>query len=184
MRSNKGIINRKLKGNIFELTICKELSYWISDGKRGDLFVRNVTSGARTTVAHKKGIKTGIIGDVMAADEDPAANAFLTKYVIECKHWKDLNLNHALWNKRDEIYYQLNKTYLRCLAHKKIMLFIAKQNYYPTYLFMSMATAQSLNYCNSDHHILWNRRFVLMKFIAFIQNIRFDDDVENFLKVL
>ncbi|MDR2170699.1 MAG: hypothetical protein LBP59_11195 [Planctomycetaceae bacterium] len=44
------------KGSAFERQICIELSEWFSEGKRTDLFWRNLGSGARSTVKSKKGI--------------------------------------------------------------------------------------------------------------------------------
>jgi hypothetical protein len=80
----------KSKGSSFERLVCKELSKWVSRGKRQDIFWRSAMSGGRSTVALKTGTKLGAqAGDVSSIDT--LGHRFISEYVIECKHYKDLN---------------------------------------------------------------------------------------------
>jgi hypothetical protein len=125
----------KEKGSAFERAIGAALSLWITAGERKDLFSRNVLSGGRFTNALKNDDKLGIPGDLMAAH--PLAFDFLAGHVIECKHYKDLNLDAFLFD-------QQRKSFLiQVFDHTKAQgqaigglwpLIIAKQNMRPTIL--------------------------------------------------
>ncbi len=72
------------KGSSFERDICKQLSYWWTDGERSDVFWRTQTSGARATTRAKQGKKTfGQNGDVQACD--PLGQPLLDLVSIEIK---------------------------------------------------------------------------------------------------
>jgi hypothetical protein len=58
---------KSLKGNEFERSICKAMSYWFSYDERDDLFWRTSQSGGRATTRRKKGLQTaGAAADMMA----------------------------------------------------------------------------------------------------------------------
>lgn len=82
----------KAKGSAFERRVCKDLSLWISKGKRSDCFWRSAMSGGRSTVAMKKGGKLGSqAGDVSSIDA--LGHAFIEQFYIECKAYKKLDLD-------------------------------------------------------------------------------------------
>lgn len=75
---------KKGKGSAFEREICKELSYWWTDGKRDDIYWRSSNSGGRATIRGRRGKTTfGHYGDVAAID--PIGAPLLDLAAIEIK---------------------------------------------------------------------------------------------------
>lgn len=67
----KGNGKGKGKGSAYEREKCRELSLWITEGQRDDLFWRSPTSGGRATSRAKKGLNTyGCYGDILCVDPD------------------------------------------------------------------------------------------------------------------
>lgn len=97
----------RAKGANFERASCLQLSLWVSGGARGDLFTRNIGSGGKFTVAHKRGEETGMPGDMMAGHH--TAFDFCTLFSIECKHYADLELDKYLCDRLDKSF--LGKVY-------------------------------------------------------------------------
>lgn len=82
----------KAKGSAFERKICKELSLWVSHGKREDLFWRSAMSGGRTTVGARKGKDfKKHAGDISATHVD--GHKLTDEFFVECKFVKDLGLH-------------------------------------------------------------------------------------------
>lgn len=84
----------KQKGSSFERVVCTALSVWITEGSKSDLFTRNVLSGGKFTISQNTVMDGGLPGDIAAAH--PLAYAFLMLYVVECKHYHDLQLEQLL----------------------------------------------------------------------------------------
>jgi hypothetical protein len=87
------------KGAAFERKVGQQLSLWLTEGARADLFSRNVLSGGRFTLAVKNGVETSTPGDLMAAH--PLAFEFLSRFMVECKHYKDLQILQFLLDRRN-----------------------------------------------------------------------------------
>lgn len=85
------------KGSTFERTICRQLSRWVSNGARDDLFWRNVISGGQFTFAARKGKAVGVPGDLRATD--PQGFEFLSLFMVECKHHKSIHLEQYLFDR-------------------------------------------------------------------------------------
>jgi len=120
-------INSHAKGSAFEREICLALSLWLSSGARTDLFVRNVLSGGRYTIALARNEDHGTPGDLMAGH--PMAYAFATKVLVECKCYNDLNWDSFLYSPAKSF---LGRTIKLCedqghAAHLTYMV-VAKQN--------------------------------------------------------
>jgi hypothetical protein len=81
----------KQKGSSFERKICKELSLWITDGERDDLFWRSSNSGGRATIVAVDGTKHTQSGDISSIH--PLGHTFTETFVIECKHYKSIQLD-------------------------------------------------------------------------------------------
>ena len=80
----------KSKGSSFERKICKELSMWLSNGDRDDLFWRSAMSGGRATVKFRKGGKNQTqAGDISAIDS--YGERLTSVFMVECKAYKDLD---------------------------------------------------------------------------------------------
>ena len=85
------------KGSAYERTLCRQFSLWITNGKRDDIFWRNITSGAQFTSAARRGRQTGIPGDMKATDQ--LGYPFLAKFMVEFKHHKNIHLEQYLFDK-------------------------------------------------------------------------------------
>jgi hypothetical protein len=120
----------KAKGASFERYVCRELSLWVSRGQRKDVFWRSAMSGGRSTVGFKGGDKLSAqAGDVSAID-DLGMN-FIKKFVIECKHVKDLNIENVI--KRNGALVQFWLVLCKEAArHGKLPFLVARQNNFPT----------------------------------------------------
>lgn len=128
----------KDKGSSFERVTGTQLSLWVSEGHRADLFARNVLSGGQFTNSVKKGsLETGTPGDLMA--NHPRAFDFLSTFFIECKHYADLNFEQFLF---DEAKSFLGKVMAGCRKQADqadppvFPLIIAKQNRRATVMLM------------------------------------------------
>jgi hypothetical protein len=83
------------KGSNFERVIAKQLSLWITDGKRDDVVWRTQNSGGRATFRKQKGrTLEGQYGDLTYTD--PLAKPFFDECMVECKRgygkWSVLDL--------------------------------------------------------------------------------------------
>lgn len=118
----------KRKGAAFEREICKKLSLWISKGERTDIFWRSAMSGGRATVQFKKGIKNKTQAcDISAID--PLGEKLLKDYIIECKHYKNLNLENLIYNTSKEGLLEFwNETWKKAVDLGKLPIVIARQN--------------------------------------------------------
>jgi hypothetical protein len=118
----------KAKGSSFERYVGVRLSLWLTEGERTDLFSRNVLSGGRFTNQAKKGLELAIPGDLAAAH--PLAIEFITKFMVECKHHKNINLDVYLFDTQQKS--SLAKIIDKALAEAKLAnvvpLIVVKQN--------------------------------------------------------
>lgn len=82
----------KSKGSSFERSVCRDLSLWVSGGKREDVFWRSAMSGGRATVGFKRGRDLSrVAGDICATD--PMGFALTEAWFVECKHVKSLDFD-------------------------------------------------------------------------------------------
>jgi len=115
--------------------VCVKLSRWLTDGEHEDCLWRSAMSGGRATVRAKQGKRTdAMLGDISATG--PQAHAFLSKFVVECKHVADLNLRAALINGNGPLldYWMQVSTAARTID--RMPMLIAKENRFPTLVFM------------------------------------------------
>lgn len=127
----------KDKGSAWEREVCRQLSLWIGEGARTDLFVRNVISGGQFTVRSRQGDSAGVPGDVMAAH--PLSYRFLSLFSIECKHHASLNLTGFLHDARMDRSF-LAQTYNKAEKQANQLalqpLIIAKENHRPAWVLL------------------------------------------------
>lgn len=121
------------KGSSFERQICKQLSLWVSHGKRKDLFWRSPASGGRATVFKKRGedLKSQA-GDIVAVH--PEGHALTKRFFIETKHYTDLQIGSFFLKQKGSLYKFWQKASRQAGAHNLKPLMIAKQNNMPTML--------------------------------------------------
>lgn len=121
----------KSKGANFERDICKKLSLWISKGEREDLFWRSAMSGGRATVGAKKGKDLRHqAGDITAVH--PSGHVLTDKFYIECKHYRDLQLDKFVVCGLGRLAKFWETTREEALQHGRRPMLIAKQNNMPT----------------------------------------------------
>ena len=120
------------KGASFERVTCKALSMWMTMGVRDDLFWRTAMSGGRATVQRKAGIlNVAQQGDIGLIDTQGVW--FMERFVVECKHVRDLKIMEGIvkgtgalvqfWNKLNDD-----------LPVGRYPLLIARENRVPTIL--------------------------------------------------
>ena len=159
MRPGQG----KNKGSSFERAVGAKLSLWLSSGKRKDLLCRTVGSGAQFTFSKAS---LGNPGDLMA--QDPIAYEFISKIVIECKHWRSLDLIKFL-NKKGDLYKAMLKVEKEAKsAGKESWWLIAKQNNQPTLLLMP-DDGQELGMTEIVYHKLFNDSVLLYQFEHYLE---------------
>lgn len=126
----------KAKGGIFERECCKKLSLWLSDGKRDDLFWRSAMSGGRATVRWKnKELNYAQAGDICAID--PLGHKLTSRFVIECKHVKHLQLHTAVAQFGGDLYKFWDKLCSQAKHVRREPMLLAKQNQQPVLLITS-----------------------------------------------
>lgn len=76
------------KGFPFENLLCKDLSYWWTNGENDDVFERTRGSGNRATIRAKKGRMTKYgFGDIKFSD--PIGKPFIDFFLTEAKRGHD-----------------------------------------------------------------------------------------------
>jgi hypothetical protein len=165
-RSAKGRMSKN-KGASFERLTGSMLSEWITHGERRDLFSRNVLSGGRFTNQAKAGDYKGIPGDLMAAS--PLAFDFLSKFLVECKHYKDLNLHSYLMDERAKSFLGsvIKQTADQAYSAGLLWMVIAKQNALPTLLFLPRQ-AVAIQSAGCPYHALHNGNVYMYKLERFL----------------
>lgn len=142
----------KQKGAAFEREICEKLSRWILPTSDRSLFWRSAMSGGRATVrSYAKKSTSDQAGDLCPIA--PEGNAFMSRFVVECKHVKTLNIASGLLQGKQELatfWRQVSRD--AALAEKKPLL-VAKQNLYPT-----LALLRTIDYPVFFGHISQHER--------------------------
>ena len=128
------------KGAAFERKCCKQLSLWVSDGQRDDVFWRSAMSGGRATLGLRKGIKRDAqAGDMTSISEHLGANRFLKVFVAEFKHRRNLRLESLISKKKSPLLGFWKKHLGECNSFSRLPFMVAKQNLLPTLLILNNA---------------------------------------------
>lgn len=172
----------KSKGNGFELLVGKELSKWISRGKRTDLFARNVLSGGKFTQSRRKGSDEGIAGDLMSAHPDSVE--FAKVFNVECKHYADLGLFPFMFDIKGKSF--LGTVVQKCQQEArqsgKNWVLVARQNSKPILVGLQSDLARAIiwqrapAFCHSFRTKHYSVTFFL--FLDLLANVK----VSNFTK--
>lgn len=141
------------KGSAFERTVCRQLSHWLSGGKRDDLFWRSAMSGGRATLGLKKGMTRATqAGDVTAIDGRGLGAQFLRTFVVECKHVRSLELDKAVAKQTGAFVKYWAKHLGEAKAHGRSPFLVARQNRFPTLLFLDMDGAEHFSLLEFTHN--------------------------------
>lgn len=119
----------KSKGSQFERDICKQLSLWITAGKREDCLWRSAMSGGRATVSKRKGIDVRQTGDICAVS--PEGHALTDYFFIECKHYKNLAIDSFFITQGGILHKFWDECRKKARNHDLNPMLIAKQNNKP-----------------------------------------------------
>ena len=165
----------KAKGSEFERWTGKRLSIWITEGRRDNLFSRNVLSGGAHTLTVLKGGIANIPGDLMAAS--PLAFNFLSVISVECKHHQDIDLDVFLRDvKRTSFLYKtINVTSKQAHDQGLSFMVIAKENRHEPLVFMEhtlgrQCTVDTTSFPNGFHyHVLCNDKIIMFPFSDLIR---------------
>lgn len=115
----------KGKGSGFEREICVALSKWITDGVHIDCLWRSAMSGGRATV--KKGLVRQS-GDITAVA--PEGHVLTDKFYIECKAYKDIDLNCLVTGKGTLLNFWMIAS-REAVKYNKLPMLIFKRNHWP-----------------------------------------------------
>ena len=127
----------KKKGSQFEREVCKALSLWVTNGKRGDVFWRSAMSGGRATMFSD----VRQCGDICAVA--PEGVPLTDHYFIECKAYRDLQIERWLVTGRGKLADFWQETKDQAKIHKREPLLIFRQNGLPI-MFLSFKQYSSI----------------------------------------
>lgn len=157
----------KNKGSSFERFVCQSLSKWLTAGARNDVLRRTVGSGGQFTRAKSTKGEPGDIGP-----NDPLAFEFMARFVIECKHWKKLDLIDNLWDDKHALMLAVNKVRGEARGLNREWMLIARQNHRPTLLFIAATPyLKCLAQNKIQYHALFGGTVLLMRFEDFVESI-------------
>jgi len=184
----------KQKGASFEREVGVLLSEWLTRGVRRDLFSRNVLSGGRFTNALKKEEHEragGLAGDLMAAH--PLAFQFLKLFIVECKHYADIQLHQYLMDTSGKSFLGevIRTTGAQARHANTEWMVVARQNRMDTLLFMpSYIGMVAMNErCSppihlpdrfTRYHMLHSNTIMMVRLNEFLQNV----DTDAFLAAI
>ena len=121
--------NSKEKGSENERKVCGQLSLWVSDYTRDDVFWRAAMSGGRANLPQRlqKGQTFAAqVGDISAVHE--LGLPLLRLFNIECKFYKDLMLDAPIFGVIGEVGQFWTKLLGECEQHHKIKGGVIRQN--------------------------------------------------------
>jgi hypothetical protein len=123
----------KQKGGAFERLVCKDLSRWVTSGRREDVFWRSAMSGGRATTRLVKGKRSPhVSGDICAVHHD--GNRFMDYFYVECKIYRLLDLHRVAFGCQGNLLSFWETTKQQASNNGKMPMLIAKQNLYPPIL--------------------------------------------------
>jgi hypothetical protein len=124
----------KQKGARNERMVAERLSMWVTNRKRVDVFWRSAMSGGRTTVYRKTGKNASadsMAGDICATN--PLGADLVSFFVIECKHYKDIQIDRMCFGRRGWILREWEKLLRTCSGEDgtRQPFFLLRQNCQP-----------------------------------------------------
>jgi len=139
------MVNAKQKGASFERTVCVDLSKWVSNGDREDLFWRSAMSGGRATVGRKnRGTDLRAqAGDVCLVADHAGAAALVNSFYIECKHLASIRFRDLVFDRKSGLPEIWQTACRESGIIDKMPMLIARANRFPTFVGVNAAGASS-----------------------------------------
>jgi len=133
----------KQKGAANERLVCRQLSLWVTNGKREDIFWRSAMSGGRATVAKRKGVHLAAqSGDISSIDKQ--GHPLTEDFYIETKHVRDIALDRFILTGTGPLMRYWQTACREARSYRKRPLLIIKQNLLPMILLCRRGTVQAL----------------------------------------
>jgi len=174
------------KGSAFERLVNTQLSLWLTQGARADLFRRNVLSGGSFTQrARRADPEAGMPGDLSA--NHPLAFAFLGQVAVECKHHHQVQLAHFLLEARRTSF--LMKTYYHTCDQAAplglIPWVVAKEDRRPAFILMPGEIGHIAAMCPNGrvgvmYHTLFTEAITLIRLDEWTRHV----DPQTFVRAL
>ena len=168
----------KNKGSEFERYICKELSLWITQKERDDIFWRSHSSGGRFSYRIKLGKSTyNQSGDI--TNIHPIGDTLLKYFTFELKFYKNVSLWHLLSddtaNKGNNIPIWWEKLKKDCSLKNKTPVLIVKRNYKPILMITNELFSDFLKkHFNLSYKVKWNNNIENAYFFLFLDLLKLD----------
>ncbi len=116
----------KQKGASWEREVCRQLSLWITNGKKSDCLWRSAMSGGRATVASRKGQQIRQGGDICSVS--PEGHVLTDKYCVECKHVKKLDIASFILDNKGALAKHWKQAIKQARQQFRMPILIAKEN--------------------------------------------------------
>lgn len=142
----------KAKGASFEREVCRDLSLWVSHGKREDLFWRSAMSGGRATVAKRRGVNlVSQAGDISAVDK--AGHILTADMYFETKHVKAMGLDNFIIKNTGPLATYWATAAQEANSYDKSAAIIIRQNRMPTLWLSENLIVEALHGSGKSSHI-------------------------------
>lgn len=119
-------------------------------------------SGGRATLRNRGTGPKNVtqIGDVSAID--PRGNALTDKFIVECKSWRNLQIETSFLFRKGRLFKFWNRLIIDCNTHDRLPLLIAKQNNLPEILMITTEKGSEVLGISPRHCLLTLPRWVAL----------------------
>jgi hypothetical protein len=167
------------KGSAFERACNTQMSLWVTNGKRADIFSRNIISGGRFTNQLRKGGELGTPGDM--AGVLPEAHKFLSLFTVEYKHHREIRLEHYILDRKGTSFLHKTIVHTRDQASQvgRHYLVIAKENHRPILMFADPRVIAKARSCSMPkhplhYHLLHDETVAMVEWESFMRTVYID----------
>lgn len=173
----------KSKGGGWENEVGEKISLWLSNGEHKKLLCRTVGSGAQFTTHAKKLIAAGQAGDLMS--QDPLSVDFCSKFVVECKFWKNLELIKFFeqGGGKETLYEAMLKVKSEGDSLGKLWWLVAKQNNRKPLLFMPASAYVNIKE-GLDWHLIFSGSVYMFQIDNFFSIIKANEFLSQQMEII
>ena len=128
----------KNKGSEFEREICRKLTKWLFGYEKPEKFWRTSASGAKATMAMRRGQATKMHGDIMSIDRE--AEFFTNHFYLECRFYQDVDILDMLSAQGLVYKWWFDDCVEKARACNKVPMLIFKKNRSKVYVMLMLST--------------------------------------------